>query len=149
KPMRVVVPFSAGSIGETLMRVIAPPIEANLGQRFVIDAKPGAAGNIGTADVARAAPDGYTLLLAPTANYAVNMHLFGERAPDPFKSFEPIVMMAEAPLIAVVGPGVSAKSLKELVDYIRAHPRQLNYGSPGTGSPTHLTGAFLSQMTGD
>src|SRR5450631_4288756 len=74
RPIRVVVPFSAGSIGEILLRAIAPPMEAKLGQRFVVDTKPGAAGNIGTAEVARAAPDGYTLLLAPTANYAVNMH---------------------------------------------------------------------------
>ena len=149
RPMRVVVPFSAGSIGEILLRAIAPPIEAKLGQRFVIDTKPGAAGNIGTAEVARAAPDGYTLLLAPTANYAVNRHLFKDMAVDPFTAFDPIAMIAEAPLIAVVGPGVSAKTLKDLVDYIRANPGKLNYGSPGTGSPTHLTGALLSQMTGN
>lgn len=149
RPMRVVVPFSAGSIGETMLRVIAPPMEAKLGQRFVVDAKPGAAGNIGTAEVARSAPDGYTLLLAPTANYAVNIHLFKDMAVDPFTAFEPIAMIAEAPLIAVVGPGVSAKTLKELIDHIRANPGKLNYGSPGTGSPTHLTGALLSQMTGN
>lgn len=149
KPMRVVVPFSAGSIGETMLRVIAPPVEAKLGQRFIVDAKPGAAGNIGTAEVARSAPDGYTLLLAPTANYAVNMHLFKDMAVDPFSAFDPIAMIAEAPLIAVVGPGVSARTLKELIDHIRANPGKLNYGSPGTGSPTHLTGALLSQMTGN
>ena len=149
RPMRVVVPFSAGSIGEIMLRVIAPPMEAKLGQRFVIDTKPGAAGNIGTAEVARAAPDGYTLLLAPTANYAVNMHIFKEKAVDSFTAFDPIAMIAEAPLIAVVGPGVSSRTLKDLVDTIRANPGKLNYGSPGTGSPTHLTGALLSQMTGN
>lgn len=149
KPLRIVIPFSAGSIAEVMFRVLAPPIEAKLGQRFVLDAKPGAAGNIGVAEVARAAPDGYTLLLAPTANFAVNPHLFKELAVDPFSAFDSISMIAEAPLLAVVGTAVPANSLKELVDYIRANPGKLNYGSPGSGSPTHLTGALLSQMTGN
>lgn len=149
RPIRVVSPYAAGGVGDTLFRVIAPALEAKLGQRFVIDNKTGAAGNIGTQDVIRAAPDGYSLLMAPTANYAVNQHLFKDLGFDVLTQLEPISMIAEAPLIAVVGGAVPAKSLKELADYVRSNPGKFNYGSPGSGSPTHLTGASFSQLTGN
>ena len=149
KPIHVVVPNTAGSVGEVLLRAIAPQVEAKLGQRLLVDNKPGAAGNIGTAEVARAAPDGYTLLLAPTANYSVNQHLFKNLGFDPLAALEPIAMLAEAPLLAVINAEVQARSLKELEQYVRANPGKLNYGAPGTGSPSHLTGALFSQLTGN
>jgi tripartite-type tricarboxylate transporter receptor subunit TctC len=149
KPIRLVIPYAAGGVSDVLFRIIAPPMEAKLGQRFVLENKPGAAGNIGTGEVVRAAPDGYTLLLAPTANFAVNQHLFKDLGFDPLGALEPVSMIAEAPLIAVVSTQVSAKSLKELADHARAHHGKLNYGSPGTGSPAHLTGALFSQLTGN
>jgi tripartite-type tricarboxylate transporter receptor subunit TctC len=149
KPIHIVVPNSAGSVGEVILHALTPPVEARLGQRFLVDNKPGAAGNIGTAEVARAAPDGYTLLLAPTANYAVNQHLFKDLGFDPLAALEPIAVLAEAPLLAVVNADVPARSLEELAAYIRANPGKLNFGAPGTGSPSHLTGALFSQMTGN
>lgn len=149
RPIRVVSPYAAGGVGDTLFRVIAPALETRLGQRFVIDNKTGAAGNIGTGEVIRAAPDGYTLLMAPTANYAVNQHMFKNLGFDVLTQLEPISMVAEAPLLAVVGGSVPAKSLKELADYVRANPGKFNFGSPGSGSPTHLTGASFSQLTGN
>jgi tripartite-type tricarboxylate transporter receptor subunit TctC len=149
KPIHVVVPNTAGSVGEVILRALAPQVEAKLGQRFLVDNRPGAAGNIGTAEVARAAPDGYTLLLAPTANYAVNRHLFRDLGFDPLAALEPVAMLAEAPLLAVVNAEVPARSLQELAAYVRANPGKLNYGAPGTGSPSHLTGALFSQMTGN
>jgi tripartite-type tricarboxylate transporter receptor subunit TctC len=149
KPIHVVVPNTAGSVGEVILRALAPQVEAKLGQRFLVDNKPGAAGNIGTAEVVRAAPDGYTLLLAPTANYAVNQHLFRNLGFDPLAALEPVSMLAEAPLLAVVNAQVPARSLKELAAYVRANPGRLNYGAPGTGSPSHLTGALFAQMTGN
>jgi tripartite-type tricarboxylate transporter receptor subunit TctC len=149
KPIHVVVPNTAGSVGEVILRALAPQVEARLGQRFLVDNKPGAAGNIGTAEVVRAAPDGYTLLLAPTANYAVNQHLFRNLGFDPLEALEPVSMLAEAPLLAVVNAEVPARSLKELAAYVRANPGKLNYGAPGTGSPSHLTGALFAQMTGN
>jgi len=149
KPIHVVVPNTAGSVGEVILRAIAPKVEAKLGQRLLVDNKPGAAGNIGTAEVVRAAPDGYTLLLAPTANYTVNQHLFRNLGFDPLEALEPIAMLAEAPLLAVVNAEVPARSLKELALYIGANPGKLNYGAPGTGSPSHLTGALFSQLTGN
>jgi tripartite-type tricarboxylate transporter receptor subunit TctC len=149
KPIHVVVPNSAGSVGEVILRALAPPIEAGLGQRLLVDNKPGAAGNIGTAEVTRAAPDGYTLLLAPTANYTVNQHLFRDLGFDPLAALEPVAVLAEAPLLAVVNVEVPARSLAELAAHIRANPGKLNFGAPGTGSPSHLTGALFSQMTGN
>ncbi len=149
RPIRVVIPFAAGSVSEAIFRTLTPGVETRLGQRFVVESKPGADGVIGTADVVRAAADGYTLLLAPTAVYAVTPHLFRNLAFDPLIALDPISLLADAPLLAVIGSGVPAKSLTEMADYLRANPGKFNYGSPGTGSPAHLAGATFSQQTGN
>ena len=149
KPIRVVIPFAAGSVSEAIFRTISPGVESNLGQRFIVESKPGADGAIGTAEVVRAAPDGYTLLLGPTAVYAVTPHLFKNLGFDPLTALDPISLLADAPLLAVIGANVPAKSLKELAGYMSAHPGKFNYGSPGSGSPAHLTGAAFSQQTGN
>src|SRR5215510_4152077 len=149
RPVRVIIPFSAGSVSEAIFRTMAPGVEAELGQRFVVEAKPGADGAIGTSEVVRAAPDGYTLLLGPTAVYAVLPHLFASLGFDPLAALDPISLLADAPLLAVVGADVPARSLEELARYVRASPGKYNYGSPGTGSPAHLTGAAFSQQTGN
>ncbi len=149
KPIRVVIPFAAGSVSEAIFRTLSPGIEAKLGQRFVVESKPGADGAIGTGEVVRAAPDGYTLLLGPTAVYAVTPHLFKNLGFDPLAALDPISLLADAPLLAVIGANVPAKSLRELADYVRANPGKFNYGSPGTGSPAHLTGAAFAQETGN
>jgi tripartite-type tricarboxylate transporter receptor subunit TctC len=149
KPIRVVIPFAAGSVAESIFRTIAPGVEADLGQRFVVESKPGADGSIGTGEVVRAAPDGYTLLLGPTAVFAVIPHLFANLPFDPLASLDPIALLADAPLLAVVSASVPARSLDDLARYVRASPGKYNYGSPGTGSPAHLTGAAFSQQTGN
>ena len=149
KPIRVVIPFAAGSVSEAIFRTLSPAVEARLGQRFIVEAKPGADGNIGTSEVVRAAANGYTLLLAPTATFAVVGHLYKDLPYDVLTALDPISLIADAPLLAVVGAQVPAKSLKELADYVRAHPGKFNFGSPGTGSPTHLAGVAFSQMTGN
>jgi tripartite-type tricarboxylate transporter receptor subunit TctC len=145
KPIRIVSPYAPGGVGDTIFRLLAPALEARLGQRFVIDNKTGAAGNIGTGEVVRAAPDGYTFLMAPTANFAVNQHLF-KLGFDPLTQLEPVAAIAEAPLIAVTGTGVTATSLKQLSEQVKAGKGKFNYGSPGAGSPTHLAGASFSLM---
>ena len=147
KPIRVVIPFAAGSVSEAIFRTLSPGIEAKLGQRFLLESKPGADGAIGTADVERAAPDGYTLLLGPTAVFAVTPHMFRNLGFDPLTALDPISLLAEAPLLAVVGAGVPATSLHELAGYVRANRGKFNYGSPGSGSPAHLAGAAFSQQT--
>jgi tripartite-type tricarboxylate transporter receptor subunit TctC len=149
RPIRVVIPFAAGSVSEAIFRTLSPGVEANLGQRFVLESKPGADGAIGTGDVVRAVPDGYTLLLGPTAVFAVTPHMFKNLGFDPLTALDPISLLADAPLLAVIGANVPAKSLKELADYVRANPGKFNYGSPGTGSPAHLTGAAFAQATGN
>jgi tripartite-type tricarboxylate transporter receptor subunit TctC len=149
RPVRVIIPFAAGSVSEAIFRTMVPGVEADLGQRFVVEAKPGADGAIGTGEVVRAAPDGYTLLLGPTAVYAVIPHLFPNLGFDPLAALDPISLLADAPLLAVIGADVPAKSLEELARYVRASPGKYNYGSPGSGSPAHLTGAAFSQQTGN
>ena len=149
RPIRVVIPFAAGSVSEAIFRTMAPGVEADLGQRFVVEAKPGADGAIGTNEVVRAAPDGYTLLLGPTAVYAVIPHLFPNLGFDPLTALDPVSLLADAPLLAVVGADVPVRSLDDLTRYVRASPGKYNYGSPGSGSPAHLTGAAFSQQTGN
>ncbi|HUL93725.1 MAG TPA: tripartite tricarboxylate transporter substrate binding protein [Burkholderiales bacterium] len=149
KPIRVVIPFAAGSVSEAIFRTMAPGIEADLGQRFVVESKPGADGAIGTGEVVRAAPDGYTLLLAPTAVFAVIPHMFPNLGFDPLTALDPVSLLADAPLLAVVGADVPAKSLQDLARFVRASPGKYNYGSPGSGSPAHLAGAAFSQQTGN
>ena len=149
RPVRVIIPFAAGSVSEAIFRTMAPGVEADLGQRFVVEAKPGADGAIGTNEVVRAAPDGYTLLLGPTAVYAVIPHFFPNLGFDPLTALDPVSLLADAPLLAVVGADVPVRSLDDLTRYVRASPGKYNYGSPGSGSPAHLTGAAFSQQTGN
>jgi tripartite-type tricarboxylate transporter receptor subunit TctC len=146
KPIRLIIPYAAGSVAEVLFRVLTPVMEPRLGQRFIVDARPGANGNIGMAEAARAVPDGYTLLLAPTANFAVLDHLEKGLAFHGLASFDHISMIAETWPLATVGANVPAKNLKELADYVKANHGKVNYGSQGTGSPTHLIGAAFSQL---
>jgi len=148
KPVRVVYPYAAGGVGDAIFRVIGPALEAKLGQRFIVDNKTGADGKIGTQEVINAKADGYTLLMAPTANYSVNQHLFTNLGFDPIALLEPISLIAEAPLIAVTaltGPS----SLKDFAQQASSNPSKFNYGSPGTGSPPQLAGALFSQLAGN
>jgi len=149
KPIRVVVPFAAGSVAESIFRTMSSGIEAKLGQRFVVENRPGADAVIGTENVMRSAPDGYSLLIGSTSVFAVKQHMIRDLGFDPLTAFEPVSLLAEASLIAVVSPGVQSKSLKELSDFLRANSGRYNFGAQGAGSPTHLTGVFFSQQTGN
>ena len=148
RPVRVVYPYAGGGVGDAMFRFLEGPLRQKFGQAFFIDIKAGAGGNIGAAEVARAAPDGHTLLMAPTANYSVNQYLF-KLGFDPLTQFEPIATVANAPLLAVVGPDVAATSLRQLADLVRAPGSRFNYGSPGAGSPTHLAGASFALANGN
>ncbi len=148
KTIRIVYPYAGGGVGDAIFRLLEPGLEQRFKQPFFIDNKAGAAGNIGTGDAVRAAPDGYTFLLAPTGNYSVNQYLF-KLGFDPLSQLEPVVAIADAPLFAVVSPAVTATSLKQLSDQVRATGSRFNYGSPGAGSPSHLAGASFSLMHGN
>jgi len=148
RPVRVVYPYAGGGVGDAMFRFLEGPLRQRFGQAFFLDIKAGAGGNIGASDVARAAPDGHTLLMAPTGNYSVNQYLY-KLGFDPLAQFEPIATVANAPLLAVVGPQVAATSLRQLADLVRTPGSRFNYGSPGAGSPTHLAGASFSLAHGN
>jgi len=148
KTIRIVYPYAGGGVGDAIFRLFEQSLEQRFRQPFFIDLKAGAAGNIGTGEVVRAAPDGYTFLLAPTGNYSVNQYLF-KLGYDPLEQLDPVVAIADAPLLAVVSPGVTATSLRQLSEQVRATGSRFNFGSPGAGSPSHLAGASFSLMHGN
>jgi tripartite-type tricarboxylate transporter receptor subunit TctC len=147
-PIRMVVPFSAGAgVTDIMARLVGQHLGVNLGQQIVIDNRPGAGGIPGTEVVSRAAPDGYTLLMTNVA-LAVNAYLYPKLPYDALKDFTPVTMVNSAPLLLVVHPALPAKSVKELIDYAKSHPGQLNYGSGGVGSTPHLSGELFKSLAG-
>jgi len=148
QPIRLVVPFSPGGGQDIFTRTLAPFLSAALGQTIIIDNRAGAAGNIGAETVARAAPDGYTLLDGTAATHGMNQAVYKNMPFDAQKSFEPVRMLAQVPLVLVVPPSVPANTVAELVEYLKAHPGGLFYGSSGTGAPLHLAGELFKHVAG-
>ncbi|MFN7751380.1 MAG: tripartite tricarboxylate transporter substrate binding protein [Pseudomonadota bacterium] len=143
RPVRVVVPFAPGGGTDNLIRLIAPAVQATLGQSLVIENRPGGASMIGTEMVVKSAPDGYTALAADSA-ITVNPGLFGAKMTfDTVKSLTGVSMLATAPVLLVVHPSVPAKTLPDLLALARAKPGTLNYASGGLGASTHLAGELL------
>lgn len=147
RPIHLVVGYAPGGPTDILARQIAPVLAEVLGQQVVVDNKPGASGNIGGNDVARAKPDGYTLLLGDLT-LATNPSLMQRMPFEPQTALTPIAPLAKAPLALVVHPDVPANSLGELLDYARANPGKLTYGTAGNGNLTHLAGEVLKARTG-
>jgi len=143
RPVRVVVPYTAGSTPDIVARVLCEQLHKAFGQAFLVDNRPGAAGNIGTEAVAKAQPDGYMLLVAVNGPVAVNKHLYKNLPYDPERDLRPISLLAWAPQMLVVRPGVPVADLDGLVRYARAHPGRLSYASVGGGSASHLTMELL------
>jgi tripartite-type tricarboxylate transporter receptor subunit TctC len=148
KPIRLVVPFAPGGGNDILGRVVGERLTHALGQPVVVENKPGASGNIGMAEGARAAPDGYTLVLAPTGNLTVNQSLFANLPFDVQRDFTPVTLLAQSPNVLVVHPSVPVKSFRELISYAKANPDKLNFASPGDGSGAHLAGELLKSEAG-
>jgi tripartite-type tricarboxylate transporter receptor subunit TctC len=143
KPVRIIVPFAAGGVADLLPRIVGQKLSDKWGQPVIVENKVGASGNIGMAEGARAAADGYTLVLAPTGNLTVNQFLF--KLPfDAAKDFTPVTVLATSPNVLVVHPSVPVKTFRELVAYAKAHPDKLNFASPGDGSGAHLAGELLN-----
>ncbi|HVL46611.1 MAG TPA: tripartite tricarboxylate transporter substrate binding protein [Acidovorax sp.] len=145
KPIKVVVPFAPGGATDVLARVLAEKMAVGLGQPMVIDNKPGAAGIIGTDAVAKAPPDGYTLLLALSNSMLTNQFLYTKLPYSPEKDIAPIYQIAIAPLVLVAHPSVPVATGPELLKYIAANKSKVAYGSYGTGAYPHLAGAYMSQ----
>ena len=142
RSVRVIVPFTPGGPTDLFARLITPKLSEQMGQQFYIENVGGAGGNIGAARAAQAAPDGYTIFI-DGANYVINPSLFHQVNYDPLKSFDPVTIAASSPAILVVHPSLPAKSVKELVDLIRANPNKYSYASPGTGTPPDLVGELF------
>jgi tripartite-type tricarboxylate transporter receptor subunit TctC len=144
KPVRVIVPFSPGGVADSSARVLSDRLGARLGQPVVVENRPGASGNLGTAAVAAAAPDGYTLLLGFDGTMVINPHVYASLPWDTLRDFAPVTKLGDATLILVAHPSVPAQNLKELVSL----KKPFSYGTAGTGSTPHLAGELLAQRTG-
>ena len=146
KPIRLIVPYAAGGGSDVFARTVVPAMSADLGQPVIVDNKPGAATAIGADLAAKSAPDGYTMLLGDNATYAVNPSLYPKLAYDPQKDLAPVSLTARFALMLVVGAGVPAKTVPELVAL--AKKSNLAFASPGTGSPHHLAMEMFRQREG-
>lgn len=148
KPVRLVVPFAPGGSSEIIARTVAQRLSENTGQQFFVDNRPGGAGNIAMLDVARAEPDGYTLMLGHVGTLAMNPAMFAKLPYDANRDFAPVSLIAIVPNIFVVNAGVPAKDLKEFVALAQAKPGAMNYGTAGNGSAGHLAFEYLKMVTG-
>jgi tripartite-type tricarboxylate transporter receptor subunit TctC len=147
KPIRLVVPFGAGSTSDIIARTIGASLSKDFGQQVVIENKPGAGGTIGAAEVARAAPDGYTLVLGTVASHGTGVLMMQNVNFDPVKDFQAITLIANAPSMIVVHPSVPVKTPQELVAWLKASPGT-NFTSAGPGTTAHLAGEFFAARTG-
>lgn len=148
KPIRIIVGYAPGGSTDVTARLIAVGLGKALGQTVIVENKAGAGGNIGADAVARAAPDGYTLLLAAAAQIVVNPSVYKKMPLDPLKDLTPITMLQTDHNLMVINPKVPAKNLTEFIAYAKAHPKDVSFASPGVGSPAHLAGELMNQMAG-
>ncbi len=148
KPVRLVIPYPAGGGTDIIMRPFVQHLAERLGQPVVIDNRGGGGGSIGMEAAARATPDGYTIVMALTAQLAVNPALYKNLPYDPVKDFTPITLFADGPYVLVVHPSLPVKSVQELVELARKRPNEITYGSAGSGSGAHLAAERLKIMTG-
>jgi len=148
RAVTIVVPFSAGGTTDLFARLLGTQMQATFGQPFVVENRPGAGGNVGSAAVAKAAKDGYTLLLGTVSTHAINPSLYSNLSFDAARDFQPVSLIARLPNMLVVHPSVPAKSLAELVTYLKANPDKLSYGSSGAGTSTHLAAELFKITTG-
>lgn len=148
KPIRVIIPWPPGGPAEALMRTVSLKMTEVLGQTFVLESRPGANGEIGTAAVAKAAPDGYTILMSHLGPTAISPGLKKDLPYDVLKDFEPITQIIAGPTLLVVRNGLPVKSVKELLAHARANPGKLSYASVGIASTTHLAGEMLNVAAG-
>ena len=145
KPIRLIAPFPPGGSSDLIARILANRMSEGLSQQVLVDNRPGAGSNLGTQLAARAAPDGYTILLSGVPA-AINMTLYAKPGFDLVKDFAPITQLAVGPTALVVHPSVPARSVQQLIKLAQARPNDLNYGSGGNGTPSHICGEMLRYM---
>ena len=147
RPVKIIVPFGPGGFTDVAARILQKELAPALGQPIVIENRPGAGSTIGTDAVAKAAPDGYTLVMISTA-HVISPHLYKQVPYDPLKDFTPVMKLAEGPYVLVVHPSLPVKSVAELVALAKAQPGTIDYASSGNGSAQHLVGALFTTMAG-
>ena len=148
RPVTLVVPYAPGGASDTLGRLVAKWLQEKLGQPFVVENRPGAGSAVGADFVARATPDGYTLLLATSTTLAINPALYKKLPYDPLTSFTPVGLVANVPFVLAANPALGVKTLKDLIALAKAKPGTLTYGSAGNGSPQHLFMELLKTSAG-
>lgn len=148
RPIRFVVPFAPGGTSEIVARSVAAELTKQLGQSVFVENKPGGAGTIAMAEVAKAAPDGHTLILTHVGTLAVNPYMLRNQPYDVNKDFLPVTLLAKVPNVFVIHPDLPAKNFQEFVAYVKKNPGQLNYGSAGNASAGHLAMEYLKLVTG-
>ena len=147
KPVRIVVPYTTGGSNDVIARLLAQQLQDIWGQSVVVENKPGAAGNIGAADIAKATPDGHSLLLTNINIVSMNPALIANMPFDPQRDFAPVSLLGTTALALVVHPSVPASNVRELIELARREPNRLNYASSGNGSPQHMSAEMFKAMT--
>ena len=147
RAVRVIVPFAAGGGADLVARAVSQKLQERLGRQFVVDNRPGGAGNIGTDAVAKAAPDGYTLLITGPS-HVTNAHLFRTLPFDPIRGFAPVSLLTSAPYVLVADPALPLRNLQDLIAMARARPGALSYGSAGNGTAGHLAMEMIKTAAG-
>ncbi|MGE5524348.1 MAG: Bug family tripartite tricarboxylate transporter substrate binding protein [Rhodospirillaceae bacterium] len=147
KPVRFIVPFTPGGGNDTIARLIGQKLTAVIGQQVIIDNRAGAGGTIGAEAAARSAPDGYTMFLAGVATHGINPNLRKKLPYDPVKDFEPVSLIAQAPLLVVVHPSLPVRNTRDLIALAKAKPGQVTYASNGAGGSSHMAVELFNMMT--
>ncbi len=146
KPIRIIVPFAPGGTADISARIVAEQLTKSFGQSFVAENRSGASGNIGAAEVARSAPDGYTLLMGNTPTVVINQFIFPKMPYNSEKDFAPVSFVVRVPNVLVVHPSLGVRSLQELIERAKAKPGSINYGTSGAGTVLHLAAELLKTM---
>ena len=144
--VRIVNPYPPGGSVDVMARILAQKLSDNLGQQFIVENRSGGGGNTGSESVAKAEPDGYTLLFTAPGPLTVNQTLYSKLAFDPAKDFAPIALFATAPIVLIVHPGVAANNVQELIALARKEPGKINFASAGNGTTNHLSGELFKSM---
>jgi tripartite-type tricarboxylate transporter receptor subunit TctC len=147
RPIKIIVPFGPGGFTDVAARILQKELAPALGQSIIIENKPGAGSTIGTSEVAKAKPDGYTLVMISTA-HVISPHLYKQMPYDALKDFAPVMKLAEGPYVLVVHPSLPVKTVQELIAMARQEPGKIDYASSGNGSAQHLVGALFEKMAG-
>jgi len=148
KQVRLVVPYVAGAMGDVVARRLSDGLRSEWGQPVLVENRPGAGGNIGTQHVEQSAADGYTILLAATNNFTINQFLYKDLALDPIKKLEAITVLVEVPSVIFIPATLPVNNFREFVNYAKANPGKVNYGSPGSGTTPHISAESINKMFG-